>query len=156
MKHENKDNDDEIKENKIDKDENKTIKPAKNENKTNKKNIKVKTETLKPDLKIKMKNKSKQKPAKPSEVNNKKITEFLLPSQDRVKTSTFQKSEILVAKPAKQEAKKQITRNTLSEHREGGEGERKQVSDISGSNGRNHSTYQGACKAELDWTDETR
>ena len=92
------DNDD-----KSDKEDDKTIKPIKKENKKNKNTIKVKKEPLKPELKSKMKSKDKTKPAKPIEVNIRKITEFLLLDQDRGKTSTFSKTQNLVVKPAKQE-----------------------------------------------------
>ena len=130
------------------------IKPTKQENKKNKNTIKVKKEPLKPELKSKMKSKDKTKPAKPIEVNNRKITEFLLLDQDRGKTSTFSKTQNLVVKPAKQESKTQLSSNTLSDYRRGGGG--KQVYEKSNSNGRSHSTYQGVCKAECDWTNVTR
>ena len=116
-----KNNENDTKEDKIDCDENKKLKVIKNEDKTNKKNkniIKKKQETPRPELKSIIKNKSKSKTAKPSDVNERKITEVLLLNKDETpKPKNAQKP---AEKPAKQDF---LQKNeSLSDNRMGGGG----------------------------------
>ena len=59
------------------------------EDKKNKNIHKKKNETPRPELKSIVKKKIKPRTAKPIDVNNRKITEFLLLSQDREKLQTL-------------------------------------------------------------------
>ena len=115
-----KNNENEIKEDKNDSEESNKLKLNKKEHKTNKKNkniIKKKQETPRPELKSIIKNKSKSKTAKPSDVNERKITEVLLLNKDETpKPKNAQK-------PAEKPAKQDFHQNgSLSDNRMGGGG----------------------------------
>ena len=105
-------------ENKIDYDENKKIKVTKIEDKTTRKNKninKTKEESPRPDLKSIIKNKSKNKTAKPSVVNVRKITEFILLNKDE--TPKYKNTQ----KPAEQTAKQDSLQiGPQSDNRKGG------------------------------------
>ena len=108
----------EIKEDKTNKEDFKTIKLTKQEVKKNKTISKIKIEAPKPELKSILKNKEKTRTAKSKVVNTRKITEFLLPSQDREKNPNFSKPQNPAIEPAMQENK--IEPNSLSTFRKGG------------------------------------
>ena len=106
-------------ENKIDYDENKKIKVTKIEDKTTRKNkniYKTKEESPRPDLNSITKNKSKNKTAKPSVVNVRKITEFILLKKDE--TPKYKNTQ----KPAEQTAKQDSLQiGPQSDNRKGGD-----------------------------------
>ena len=114
------DKENDIKEDKIDCYENKKLKVIKNEDKTIKKNKNInkkKHETPRPELKSIIKNKSKQKTAKPSDVNERKITKFLLPNKAETPKSK------LAQKPAEKLAKQDFNQTgSLQYNRKGGGG----------------------------------
>ena len=114
------DKENDTKEDKIVSEVNKKLKLIKNDDKTIKKNKtinKKKHETPRPELKSIIKNKSKQKTAKPSDVNERKITKFLLPDKGETPKPKF------TQKPAEKLAKQDFNQTgSLPDNRKVGGG----------------------------------